>query len=75
MNLKQRIKIFIKTTWFRYTAILLAGIFLGEILFRLCAHMPIFSYPTLRVFISSLLLSGVIGYILSFCNKIAARIV
>ena len=70
-----RIKEFTKTTWFRYTVILFFGIFLGEMIFRLCAKMPIFSYPSLRIMISTLLLSTFIGYLLSFCGKIAARII
>ena len=69
-----RIKEFTKTTWFRYTVILFLGIFLGEMIFRLCAKMPIFSYPTLRIFISTLLLSSFLGYLLSFLKKIPARI-
>lgn len=70
-----KIKAFTKTTWFRYTLILFLGIFSGELIFRLCAHMPIFSYPTLRVFLSTLLLSSFIAYLLSFVGKIPARIV
>ena len=37
--------------------------------------MPIFSYPTLRVFISTLFLSTLFGYLLSFCNKVVARVI
>ena len=70
-----RIKAFTKTTWFRYTVILFLGIFLGEMIFRLCAKMPIFSYPTLRIMISTILLSSFIGYLLSFIGKIPARII
>ena len=70
-----RIKAFTKTTWFRYSVILFFGIFLGEIIFRLCAHMPLFSYPTLRILISTMLLSSFIGYLLSFVGKIPARII
>ena len=72
--MKNRITEFIKTTWFRYMAILFLGIFSGEIIFRLCAHMPVFSYPTFRVFISTLFLCSLFGYLLSFCNKIVARV-
>ena len=72
--MKSRITEFIKTTWFRYMAIIFFGVIFGEMLFRLCAHMPIFSYPTLRVFISTLLLSSLFGYLLSFANKIVARV-
>lgn len=74
INVINRIKEFTKTTWFRYTVILFLSIFLGEMIFRLCAHMPIFSYPTLRIAISTLLLSSFFGYLLSFCRKIPARI-
>lgn len=70
-----RIKEFIKTTWFRYTVVLFLGIFLGEMIFRLCAHMPVFSYPTIRIMISTLLLSSLIGYLVSFCGRIPARII
>ena len=70
-----RIKAFKKTTWFRYSAILFFGIFLGEMIFRLCAHMPIFSYPSLRILISTIFLSAFFGYILSFVSKIPARII
>ena len=70
-----RLKEFVKTTWFRYIVILFCGIFSGEMIFRLCAHMPILSYPTLRVFISTLFLSTLIGYLASFTNKIVARII
>lgn len=70
-----RIKQFTKTTWFRYTVVLFLGIFLGEMIFRLCAHMPVFSYPTLRIILSTLLLSSFIGYLLSFVGKIPARII
>ena len=73
--MKSRVTEFIKTTWFRYMAILFLGIFSGELIFRLCAHMPIFSYPTLRVFVSTLFLSSLLGYMLSFCNKIVARVI
>lgn len=55
-------------------AILFLGIFSGELIFRLCAHMPIFSYPTLRVLISTVFLSAFFGYLLSFTNKIVARV-
>ena len=70
-----RLKEFVKTTWFRYIVILFCGIFSGELIFRLCAHMPIFSYPTLRVSISTLFLSTLIGYLLSFTNRIVARVI
>ena len=55
--------------------VLFIGIFGGELIFRACAHMPIFSYPTLRIMISSLFLSSFIAYLLSFTQPIAARIV
>ena len=69
-----RLKEFKKTTLFRYTIILLTGIFGGELIFRACAHMPIFSYPTLRILISSIFISGLFAYLLSFTGKIFARI-
>ena len=74
INMKSKAKEFIKTTWFRYTVILFLGIFGGEMIFRLCAHMPIFSYPTLRVAISTWFLSAFFAYLLSFTNKIVARV-
>ena len=72
--MKSRIKEFVKTTWFRYTLILFVGIFGGELIFRLCAHMPIFSYPVLRVAISTTFLSAFFAYLFSFTNKIVARV-
>ena len=73
--MESRVKQFIKTTWFRYSFILFVGIFSSEMIFRLCAHMPIFSYPTLRILISTIFLSSFIGYLLSFVGKIPARII
>ena len=70
-----KLKQFRKTTLFRYMLVLFIGIFGGELIFRACAHMPIFSYPTLRIMISSLFLSSFIAYLLSFTQPIAARIV
>ena len=74
MKLKNKIKEFFKTTWFRYTIILFFGIILGEVLFRLCAHMKVFSYPMLRITLSTFFLSFFVAYLLSFCNRIVARV-
>ena len=70
----KRLKQFKKTTLFRYTLILFVGIMSGELIFRACAHMPIFSYPTIRIVLSSLFISSFFAYLLSFTNKIFARI-
>ena len=37
--------------------------------------MAVFSYPTLRVLISTLLLSSFVAYLLSFTGKMPARII
>ena len=70
----KRLKQFKKTTLFRYTLVLFVGIMSGELIFRACAHMPIFSYPTIRIVLSSLFISSFFAYLLSFTNKIFARI-
>lgn len=73
-KLINKLKNLMSTTWVRYTVVIFLGIFFGEIIFRLCAHMPIFSYPVLRIFLSTLFLSILFGYIFSFLPPIGARI-
>lgn len=73
--MKNKLKSILGTSSFRYTLVLFLGIFGGELIFRSLAKMTIFDYATLRIGISTLFLSLIFAYILSFCHKLAAKII
>lgn len=62
------------SSYVRTLLLLITNIFAIEIIFKLISSSNVLSFSTLRILTSTIIISGILAYLISFCNNIFRKI-